>query len=238
MVNKFCNSVFERCFSNANVKSRRAFCGLSSSEATKPISSSLTSTFLPTEPVATRELLTTTTPFLTALTAASTVPSTFLSDEGRTTTTGRGARRLRRSLVVAQVAFAFVLLIGAGLLFASFRKVLAIDLSLPSLDVDYALHRDLRRLDPCGIGNPEPLLVVEGLTVTRVRPASGGHTQLTLRRRLDVLDGIAFGRSDLAELVAYHEGHGSLATMTVVRPELQFGVDRREGRRCADEFEW
>ncbi|MBA2719751.1 MAG: single-stranded-DNA-specific exonuclease RecJ [Chloroflexi bacterium] len=84
------------------------------------------------------------------------------------------------------------------------RLPLAIDLSLPSLDVDYALHRDLRRLDPCGIGNPEPLLVVEGLTVTRVRAASGGHTQLTLKRRLDVLDGIAFGRSDLAETV--HEG--------------------------------
>jgi single-stranded-DNA-specific exonuclease len=84
------------------------------------------------------------------------------------------------------------------------RLPLAIDLALPALDVDYALHRDLRRLDPCGQGNPEPLLIVEGLTVTRVRAASGGHTQLTLRRRLDVLDGIAFGRPDLAETV--HEG--------------------------------
>jgi single-stranded-DNA-specific exonuclease len=84
------------------------------------------------------------------------------------------------------------------------RLPLAIDLALPALEVDYALHRDLRRLDPCGHGNPEPLLVVEGLTVTRVRAATGGHTQLTLRRRLDVLDGIAFGRADLAETV--HEG--------------------------------
>jgi len=40
--------------------------------------------------------------------------------------------------------------------------------------------------------------------VTRVRAASGGHTQLTLRRDRDVLDGIAFGRSDIAETV--HEG--------------------------------
>ena len=40
--------------------------------------------------------------------------------------------------------------------------------------------------------------------MTRVRAATGGHTQLTLRRRLDVLDGIAFGRADLAETV--HEG--------------------------------
>lgn len=84
------------------------------------------------------------------------------------------------------------------------RLPLAIDLALPALDVDYALHRDLRRLDPCGQGNPVPLLIVEGLTVTRVRAVSGGHTQLTLRRRLDVLDGIAFGRPDLAETV--HEG--------------------------------
>jgi len=81
---------------------------------------------------------------------------------------------------------------------------LAIDLAMPALEVDYALHRDLRRLDPFGQGHPEPLLIVEGLTVTRVRAASGGHTQLTLRRRLDVLDGIAFGRPDLAETV--HEG--------------------------------
>ena len=43
-----------------------------------------------------------------------------------------------------------------------------------------------------------------GLTVTRVRAANGGHSQLTLRRNLDVLDGIAFGRADLAEVV--HEG--------------------------------
>jgi predicted permease len=50
-----------------------------------------------------------------------------LREEGRTGTSGRGARTLRRTLVVAQVAFAFVLLIGAGLLFASFRQVLAVD---------------------------------------------------------------------------------------------------------------
>ena len=49
-----------------------------------------------------------------------------LREEGRGGTAGRGARTLRRSLVVAQVAFAFMLLVGAGLLFASFRQVLAV----------------------------------------------------------------------------------------------------------------
>jgi predicted permease len=49
-----------------------------------------------------------------------------LREEGRGGTAGRGARTLRRALVIAQVGFAFVLLIGAGLLFASFRRVLAV----------------------------------------------------------------------------------------------------------------
>jgi glucose-1-phosphate cytidylyltransferase len=37
---------------------------------------------------------------------------------------------------------------------------------------------------------------------------------------------------DLAELLAFHAAHGALATMTVVRPELQFGITEltREGR--------
>ena len=50
-----------------------------------------------------------------------------LREEGRTSSGGRGARALRRALVVAQVAFTFVLLVGAGLLFASFRRVLDVD---------------------------------------------------------------------------------------------------------------
>ena len=79
---------------------------------------------------------------------------------------------------------------------------LTVDLAIRGRDVDYALHRDLQRLAPCGVGNPEPLVAVLGLTVTRVREADGGHSQLTLRRRLDVLDGIAFGWPELAREVA------------------------------------
>jgi single-stranded-DNA-specific exonuclease len=81
------------------------------------------------------------------------------------------------------------------------RPPLRVDLALPARYVDYRLYRDLARLAPCGTGNPEPLVVVVGLTVTRVREATGGHTQLVLRRDPDVLDGIAFGRGDLAATV-------------------------------------
>jgi predicted permease len=48
-------------------------------------------------------------------------------EEGRTGTAGRGARLVRRALVSVQVAFAFVLLAGAGLLLASFQRVLAVE---------------------------------------------------------------------------------------------------------------
>ena len=81
------------------------------------------------------------------------------------------------------------------------RVPVAIDLALPARDVDYALFRELTGLAPYGPGNPNPLVAVLGLTVTRVRAATGGHSQLTLRRDRDVLDGIAFGRADIAAVV-------------------------------------
>ena len=53
--------------------------------------------------------------------------SNVLREEGRSGTAGRTSKVVRRSLVVAQVALAFVLLIGAGLLLASFQRLLGVD---------------------------------------------------------------------------------------------------------------
>jgi predicted permease len=53
--------------------------------------------------------------------------NTTLREEGRSGTSGRGASLVRRGLATAQVAIACVLLIGAGLLLASFRAVLKLD---------------------------------------------------------------------------------------------------------------
>lgn len=53
--------------------------------------------------------------------------TTLLRSEGRTGTSGRGPRLVRNILVVSQVAFALVLLMGAGLLLASFWRVLAVN---------------------------------------------------------------------------------------------------------------
>jgi predicted permease len=57
-------------------------------------------------------------------------------EDGRTGTAGRGGRAIRRALVTVQVAFAFMLLIGAGLLLASFQRVLRVD---PGFDADRVL---------------------------------------------------------------------------------------------------
>lgn len=77
------------------------------------------------------------------------------------------------------------------------RPELRLDLALEGSEVDYALLRELDRLGPSGPGNPPVLVGISGLTVARVRAANGGHTQLTLRKGREVLDGICFGRDDL-----------------------------------------
>lgn len=82
------------------------------------------------------------------------------------------------------------------------RPVLRVDLVVAALDVGYVLHRELAALAPCGPGNPDPLVAIRGLTVVRARAANGGHSQVTLRRDRDVLDGIAFDWPELADAVA------------------------------------
>jgi len=51
----------------------------------------------------------------------------LLRDDGRTGSVGRSTRRVRQSLVVAQISFAFLLLFAAGLLLASFRQLLGVN---------------------------------------------------------------------------------------------------------------
>ena len=54
-----------------------------------------------------------------------------LTDAGRGATSGRTGKRARSLLIVAQVALAFVLLVGAGLLLSSFRNLVVAD---PGID--------------------------------------------------------------------------------------------------------
>ncbi len=112
--------------------------------------------------------------------------TTVLREEGRSGTAGTGARVLRRVLVVAQVAFAFVLLIGAGLLFASFRKVLAIDpgfnadgvltasVSLPR--AQYAEDQSMRAFADDALRRIRALPGVAAAGATTTIPFGGNHS--------------------------------------------------------------
>lgn len=73
---------------------------------------------------------------LPAFSAASAQPQQVLRDNGRLGGGGRGARRLRNALVVAQLALAVALLGSAGLLVRSFANVLAQN---PGFDADHVL---------------------------------------------------------------------------------------------------
>ena len=75
---------------------------------------------------------------------------------------------------------------------------LQLDLVLPAAAVDYGLVHEMELLEPTGPGNPAPTLCLTGFAVVRARSASGGHTQLVVRRGREVLDGVAFRRPDLA----------------------------------------
>ena len=50
-----------------------------------------------------------------------------LHEDSRTGTAGTGSKRIRQSLVIAQIGFAFVLLAAAALLLVSFRQLLKVD---------------------------------------------------------------------------------------------------------------
>ncbi|HEY3383744.1 MAG TPA: ABC transporter permease [Vicinamibacterales bacterium] len=95
--------------------------------------------------------------------------SSVFHEGGRTGTAGRGPRLLRRALVVTQVAVAFVLLIGTGLLAASFRQILAID---PGFDPRQVLTASVRLPVERYKGDPE-LRAFADEAVRRVRAIPG-----------------------------------------------------------------
>jgi putative ABC transport system permease protein len=77
-----------------------------------------------------------------ALTAARISVNEALKEAGRSGTEAAGHARLRSTLVVAEVAVAFVLLIGAGLLIRSFDRLRSVDLGFHAdhtLTASYAL---------------------------------------------------------------------------------------------------
>lgn len=72
---------------------------------------------------------------LPALRSSSTQTMTALRDGGRNATTGRDRQRTRNALVATQVALAFVLVIGSGLMVRSFTALSSIDPGFATDDI-------------------------------------------------------------------------------------------------------
>jgi predicted permease len=83
-----------------------------------------------------------------AFRAARTDPGDVLRDQTRSATSSGTQLRLREWLVVSQVALAFVLLVGAGLLIVSLRNLRAVDLGVRTEGVlTFELHLPEARYD-------------------------------------------------------------------------------------------
>lgn len=84
-------------------------------------------------------------------------------------------------------------------------KILLVDLELHFGQINLALHKELQKLAPFGMANPEPLFVAKKLIVKSVRLVGkeGKHIKLMLEQNGVLISGIAFG---LAEEKIVKEG--------------------------------
>jgi single-stranded-DNA-specific exonuclease len=69
---------------------------------------------------------------------------------------------------------------------------LSLDAELQLSQIDLPFAEELLRLEPCGIGNPEPCVMSGPIVLERSRVVGGDHLQVTFRDGGTIRDGIAF----------------------------------------------
>jgi putative ABC transport system permease protein len=115
-----------------------------------------------------------------ALHASKTDLNDALNQSGRSAMSGPGRERVRTALVVAQVALAIVLLIGAGLMIRTFANLRSVDLGFDPADVLTFKMDVSQRLFPGGEKRWQ--FYRQALEAVRSQPgvesASGGHVPL------------------------------------------------------------
>jgi single-stranded-DNA-specific exonuclease len=73
---------------------------------------------------------------------------------------------------------------------------LDIDAEVQPADVTKDLAVELKRLEPFGVGNPEPVLLLRGMSVTEQRVVGEGHLRLRLTKDKRTFTAIAFRMAD------------------------------------------
>jgi putative ABC transport system permease protein len=121
-----------------------------------------------------------------------------MNDGGRGSTQGTPGRRLRGGLVVAEVALAFVLLVGAGLMLRSLVNIVSVDPGFDSANVLTAALpiTQARYPEPAALNayldsireNVEAVPGVEETAVTSALPLQGGYRMLYLIADRELVD--------------------------------------------------
>ncbi|MFZ0819666.1 MAG: ABC transporter permease [Candidatus Acidiferrales bacterium] len=123
---------------------------------------------------------------LPALESSQVALSETLKEGGRASTSGRARHRLRNVLVILQIAFAVVLLAGAGLLVRTFEGILDANrsyrpetlmtmvLNLPASK--YATPIQIQQFFDQALGRIAALPGVEGAAITTTLPHAEGHS--------------------------------------------------------------
>lgn len=73
---------------------------------------------------------------------------------------------------------------------------LDVDCDVCPADVDEALVHELKRLEPFGAGNPEPTLMLRGVTVVERRIVGDGHLKLCVAGAGQIFSAIAFRQAE------------------------------------------
>ena len=73
---------------------------------------------------------------------------------------------------------------------------LDIDAEVKATEVDLDLVKELRRLEPFGAGNPEPSLMLRGVTVVERRIVGDGHLKLRIAAGGETFSAIAFRQAE------------------------------------------
>jgi single-stranded-DNA-specific exonuclease len=80
-------------------------------------------------------------------------------------------------------------------------KKLKIDCELSLKDISLELYQEIRKLEPFGLGNPEPIFVSRGVKVVEARTvgSEGKHLKLSLTSHLSpiTIEAIGFGMGQL-----------------------------------------
>lgn len=93
---------------------------------------------------------------------------------------------------VAAFAEHFEVVAARELTDADLMPILAIDAEVLPADITTELALELKRLEPFGAGNPEPVLLMRAMTVVERRVIGEGHVRLRLTREKFTFTAIAF----------------------------------------------